>query len=50
MKKFYLKYKLETGLSSRIICENFQTIEERYQRYRVLIAGGNRIVGFGVKN
>jgi len=48
--KYYLKYTLETGLGAPEFYERFNTITERYQRYRMIVGAGYQVLEFGVKN
>lgn len=45
--KYYLKYRLITGLGQREFEETFNTIAERYQHYRLIVGAGYAVVGFG---
>lgn len=45
--KYYIKYKLITGLGSSEFCEWFSDIEERYRHYLRVIGAGYEVTEFG---
>jgi hypothetical protein len=50
MKKYFIRYKLETGLGTPEFYEAFDTIAERNRRIREIMASGWRELRFGIKN
>jgi hypothetical protein len=48
--KYYLRDRLETGLGTPEFYERFNTIAERYARYRLIVGAGYRLIEFGIKN
>jgi len=48
--KYFIRYKLETGLGAPEFYEAFDTKEERNGRIREIMSAGWRELSFGVKN
>jgi len=48
--KYYIKYRLLTGLSQPEFYQEFSDIETRWQWYRTICGAGYELIEFGTRN